>query len=80
MKPCKTCPHLPENADETYLLWGEVPTPGRHVAEYMGEVHICHSTLDKDGCETLDSYPCVGMGRILAEAEAARGGEAPPQG
>jgi hypothetical protein len=61
VKMCRTCPHREENADKTYLLWGEIPTPGRLVAERMEGGHVCHYSLDKDGHETLDSYPCVGM-------------------
>ena len=70
MTPCKTCPHRPENRDVTYLVWGEIPTPGREVASLLEGPHACHYSLDAEECETLESWPCVGWpaaGRVVSE-------------
>lgn len=65
VKPCRTCPHRQENAHTVYMVWGEIPTPGSEVAKVIGEPHACHYSLDEDGNETLDSYPCVGWPETL---------------
>lgn len=60
MTPCKTCPHRVENAEVIYPVWGELPTLGKDVARVIGEPHACHYSLDDEGCETSESWPCAG--------------------
>ena len=57
---CPSCPHRTENSERIYLVWGEIPTPGRLVSERMGESHACHETLDLDSNETAGSSRCRG--------------------
>lgn len=64
---CLSCPHRSENGLRIYLLWGEIPTPGRLVAERMGESHACHETLDEAFNETAGSVRCRGYWRKSRE-------------
>lgn len=62
MTPCRTCPHRPRNAKRIYYDRDDLPMRGDQVNERLGGApHVCHQTLDPEGCETVDSTPCVGQ-------------------